>query len=244
MEQKILVVEDDPAQLRYLETIVVNLGYETVTAPDGGAAVDLLIRQDRSGVDLVLLDLMLPKLDGFEVLQRIDPVHPDLQIIVFTMSGGVGTVTQAMRYGATDFLVKPVSPERIQISIESALKIFMLTGELSCITRKVSAEMSFDDLIAVAPSMRNVVDLAKWAASSNIAVLLEGESGVGKEMIARAVQGSSERAYSSFTTVNCSAIPKDRVERHPVRARARSVHWCRAKTYRQITGSKWWCAVP
>jgi DNA-binding NtrC family response regulator len=139
-------------------------------------------------------------------------VHPHLQIIVLTMSGGVGTVVQAMRHGATDFLVKPVSPERIQISIENALKISTLTGELSRITRKVNGEMTFDDLIAVAPPMRNVVDLAKRAAASNIAVLLEGESGVGKEMIARAVQGSSERAGRPFVTVNCSAIPENLVE--------------------------------
>ena len=212
MAQKILVVEDEPAQLRSLETIVANLGYETVTAPDGEAAVDLLIRQDRSGVDLVLLDLVLPKLDGFGVLERIDPVHPELQIIVLTMSGGVGTVVQAMHHGATDFLVKPVSPERLQISIENALKISTLTGELSRISRKVNGEMTLDDLIAVAPPMRNVVDLAKRAAASNIAVLLEGESGVGKEMIARAVQGSSERAGQPFVTVNCSAIPENLVE--------------------------------
>ena len=212
MAQKILIVEDDPAQLRYLETIVANLGYATLTAADGEAAVDLLIRQDRSGVDLVLLDLVLPKLDGFGVLQRVDPVHPDLQILVLTMSGGVGTVVQAMRHGATDFLVKPVSPERLQISIENALKISTLAGELSRITRKVNGEMTFDDLVAVAPPMRNVVDLAKRAAASNIAVLLEGESGVGKEMIARAVQGSSERAGKPFVTVNCSAIPENLVE--------------------------------
>ena len=130
-------------------------------------------------------------------------MHPHLQIIVLTMSGGVGTVVQAMRHGATDFLVKPVSPERIQISIENALKISTLTGELSRITRKVNGEMTFDDLIAVAPPMRNVVDLAKRAAASNIAVLLEGESGVGKEMIARAVQGSSERAGRPFVRIDC-----------------------------------------
>lgn len=212
MAQKILIVEDDPAQLRYLESIVSNLGYGTVTAADGDAAVEILIREDRSGVDLVLLDLVLPGLDGFGVLQRVDPVHPDLQVIVLTMSGGVGTVVQAMRHGATDFLVKPVSPERLQVSIENALKISTLAGELSRMSRKVNGEMTFTDLVAVAPPMRNVVDLASRASASNIAVLLEGESGVGKEMIARAIQGSSDRAGKPFVTVNCSAIPENLVE--------------------------------
>lgn len=92
MAQKILIVEDDPAQLRYLESIVSNLGYDTITAADGDAAVETLLRDDRNGVDLVLLDLVLPGLDGFGVLQRVDPVHPGLQVIVLTMSGGVGTV--------------------------------------------------------------------------------------------------------------------------------------------------------
>ncbi len=211
MAHSVLIVEDDPAQLRYLETVVRNLGYQTFTAPDGEQAVEFLTS---SGVhiDLMLLDLVLPKLDGFGVLQRIDAIRPNLQIIVLTMSGGVGTVVRAMRGGATDFLVKPVSPERLQVSIENALRIHTLAGELSRMSRRINGELTFEDLVAESPGMRNVVDLAKRAAGSNIAVLIEGESGVGKEMIARAIQGSGDRSGKPFVTVNCSAIPENLVE--------------------------------
>ena len=211
MAHSVLIVEDDPAQLRYLETVVRNLGYQTFTAPDGEQAVEFLTT---SGVhiDLMLLDLVLPKLDGFGVLQRIDAIRPNLQIIVLTMSGGVGTVVRAMRGGATDFLVKPVSPERLQVSIENALRIHTLAGELSRMSRRINGELTFEDLVAESPGMKNVVDLAKRAAGSNIAVLIEGESGVGKEMIARAIQGSGDRSGKPFVTVNCSAIPENLVE--------------------------------
>jgi DNA-binding NtrC family response regulator len=211
MAQTILIVEDDPTQLRYLATTVRGLGYHVLSAKDGEVAHDLIDRRDQT-IDLALVDLVLPKIDGFGVLGEIARRERPFPSIVLTMSGSVGTAVKAMRAGAADFVVKPVSPERLQISIENALKISTLSGEISRLFREEGGALQFSDLVAAAPAMRNVLDLATRAARSNIAVLLEGESGVGKEMIARAIQGGSDRAGRPFVAVNCSAIPANLVE--------------------------------
>src|SRR6202044_1068434 len=118
----------------------------------------------------------------------------------------------AMRAGASDFLVKPASPERITVSIRNALKLGTLTGEVTRLKKKVENRLVFDDLIGKSPEMRQVIRLGQRAAQSNIPILIEGESGVGKELVARAIQGSSERAGKPFVTVNCGAIPENLIE--------------------------------
>src|SRR5690606_37307833 len=122
------------------------------------------------------------------------------------------TVVKAMRAGADDFVVKPVNPERLQVSIQNLLRVNALTEEVKRLNAKVTGSLTFDGLIAESPAMANVVRIGKRAAASNIPILIEGESGVGKEMIARAIQGQSDRAGKPFVTVNCGAIPENLVE--------------------------------
>src|SRR5262249_25621419 len=117
-----------------------------------------------------------------------------------------------MRAGAVDFVIKPVSPERLEVSIKSALKIEALSGEITRIRKSINGILTFEDLIAGSQSMTRVIALGKRAASSQIPVLIEGESGVGKELIARAIQGESDRAGKPFVTINCGAIPENLVE--------------------------------
>ena len=117
-----------------------------------------------------------------------------------------------MRAGAADFVVKPTSPERLEVSINSALKIEALQGEIARIKKKAEGTLTFGDLIVRGQAMQRVISLGHRAASSNIPVLIEGESGVGKELIARAIQGESERKARPFITVNCGAIPENLVE--------------------------------
>jgi DNA-binding NtrC family response regulator len=136
----------------------------------------------------------------------------DLPCIVLTASGGIDTVVQAMQAGASDFFVKPASPERILVSIRNALEMSNLKTEVGRMKKRASGQMSFDDMVANAPVMAPVVRMGKRAAASNIPVLITGESGVGKELLARAIQGASERAGRPFVTVNCGAIPENLVE--------------------------------
>jgi DNA-binding NtrC family response regulator len=209
MAKTILIADDDPAQRRLLQASVERNGFNTKTAEDGRAAVRLA--EDES-VDLVLLDLVMPGLNGLEALKEIRMRRPTLPCIVLTASGGIDTVVQAMQAGANDFFVKPASPERILVSIRNALEMSTLKVEVTRMKKKAANTLTFDDMVAAAPSMRMVVRMGQRAAASNIPVLITGESGVGKEILARAIQGSSERAGRPFVTVNCGAIPENLVE--------------------------------
>jgi DNA-binding NtrC family response regulator len=211
MAKTVLVVDDDPTQRRLMQAAAEKQGFRARMAENGEKALEEA-SDARNGVDVVLLDLVMPGLTGMETLERLMERRPDLPVIVLTATGGIDTVVSAMRAGAVDFFVKPASPERIAISIRNALKLSDLRGEVKRLTKKSGGTMGFEDMIAGAPSMRQVVRLGERAAASNIPILVLGESGVGKEVIARCIQGASERAGKPFISVNCGAIPENLVE--------------------------------
>ena len=210
MAKTILIADDDPAQRRLLQASVERNGFNTKTAEDGRAALRQV--EDDASIDLVLLDLVMPGLTGIEALREIRIRRPGLPCIVLTASGGIDTVVQAMQAGANDFFVKPASPERIMVSVRNALEMSTLKVEVTRLKKKAANSLTFDDMVAAAPSMRDVVRMGKRAAASNIPVLITGESGVGKELLARAIQGTSDRAGRPFIAVNCGAIPENLVE--------------------------------
>jgi len=212
MAQTILIVDDDPVQRRLLEAAITRSGMAVVTAPGGTPALELLNGPRGDQFTLVLLDLVMPDLDGLTVLARLRVSHPELPVIVLTAKGGIDSAVDAMRAGASDFLVKPASPERITVSIRNALKIGTLAVEVTRLKKRTENRLAFEDMLAKSNEMRQVIRLGQRAAQSNIPILIEGESGVGKELIARAIQGSSERAGRPFVTVNCGAIPENLVE--------------------------------
>jgi len=214
MVKRVLVVDDDPAQRRILEEMIKRLGYETRIAQSGDQAISILESADVDELSLVLLDLVMPDTDGMAVLERVGLKANTPPIIVQTAHGSIDTAINAMRAGAVDFVVKPASPERLDVSIKSALKIEALQGEITRIKKRQDGTLSFSDLVLQSDSMNRVIALGRRAAASNanIAVLIEGESGVGKELIARAIQGESARSGKPFVTVNCGAIPENLVE--------------------------------
>ncbi len=212
MAQLVLVVDDDPSQRRILEENIKRFGYRVIAADGGDAAIEILSGPQGGDVAVMVLDLVMPDTDGMTVLEKIRPTHASLPVIVQTAHGGIDIVVNAMRAGADDFVVKPVSPERLQVSIKNALKVNALTGEISRLTKKSDGTLSFEDLIASSPGMAHVAKIGERAAQSNIPILIEGESGVGKEMIARAIQGASDRRGKPFITVNCGALPENLVE--------------------------------
>jgi DNA-binding NtrC family response regulator len=212
MAQTILVVDDDPVQRRLLEAAITRNGMTVVTAPGGQPALDLVNGPRGEQITLVLLDLVMPDMGGLDVLAKLRPTNPDLPVIVLTAKGGIDSAVEAMRAGANDFLVKPASPERIAVSIRNQLKIGTLSGEVKQLKKKTDNRLSFEDLIAEASEMKQVFRLGSRAAQSDIPILIEGESGAGKELIARAIQGTSARAGRPFVTVNCGAIPENLIE--------------------------------
>jgi DNA-binding NtrC family response regulator len=212
MSYRVLIIEDEPAQRRILEEMIKRFGFEALTAENGQKGLEVLLSPSGSSISLVILDLMMPGMTGLEFLEKLETVRGDLPVIVQTSQGSIETVVKAMRAGADDFVVKPVSPERLRISIQNLLKVNALTEEVKRLNKKVSGALKFDDLVATSPGMLNVIRVGRRGAQSNIPMLIEGESGVGKEMIARAIQGESERAGRPFVAVNCGAIPENLVE--------------------------------
>jgi DNA-binding NtrC family response regulator len=212
MAKTILIVDDDPTQRRLMRAVCEKGGYPVLQADSGEAALAILQSPQGAEADLVMLDLRMPGLGGMETLKRIKTFREELPVIVLTAQGGIDTVVEAMQNGAADFFVKPASPERVIVSINNAFNLSTLKGEVSRLKRKRDGAMGFRDLIGESVAMKNVVRLAERAAASNIPILITGESGVGKEMIARAIQGSSERSRKPLITVNCGAIPENLVE--------------------------------
>lgn len=212
MSHVILIVDDEPVQRRLLEASVVRLGYAALTASNGIEALAFFDTPKGSEISLIILDLVMPEMDGMTVLARLKDREIGVPVIVQTGQGGIDTVINAMRAGASDFVVKPVSPERLHVSISNAMKVGVLEGEFKRIKRAASGTMTFDDLITNSSAMERVLRLGEKAAQSNIPIIIEGESGVGKEVIARAIQGSGKRRGKPFITVNCGAIPENLVE--------------------------------
>src|ERR1700754_1277730 len=212
MAATILIADDDAVQRRLVENMVQRCGYETLVVDSGDAAIALLTAPDAASVDAVVLDLVMPGLDGMGVLAKIREAGLNIPVIVQTAHGGIDNVVSAMRAGAHDFVVKPVGIERLQVSLRNALNPSPLKGELQRIRHSREGKLTFADIITRSEAMAAVLRTAQKAAGSTIPVLIEGESGVGKELFARAIHGTGERAAKPFVAVNCGAIPDNLVE--------------------------------
>src|SRR6516165_2157559 len=212
MAASILIADDDAVQRRLVENMVQKCGYETMVVDSGDAAIALLTAPDGPVFDAMVLDLVMPGLDGLGVLAKIRDAGLSIPVVVQTAHGGIDNVVSAMRAGAQDFVVKPVGMERLQVSLRNALNTSALKGELQRIKHSREGRLTFADIITRSEAMSGVMRTAQKAAASAIPVLIEGESGVGKEMFARAIHGSGERKSKPFVAVNCGAIPDNLVE--------------------------------
>src|SRR6202521_2513228 len=212
MAASILIADDDAVQRRLVENMVQKCGYETIVVDSGDAALAMLTSPDAPVIDALVLDLVMPGLDGMGVLAKIREAGLNIPVIVQTAHGGIDNVVSAMRAGAQDFVVKPVGIERLQGSLRNALNASALKGELQRIRHSREGRLTFADIITRSEAMSGVLRTAQKAASSTIPVLIEGESGVGKELFARAIHGSGERKSKPFVAVNCGAIPDNLVE--------------------------------
>lgn len=212
MSKTVLIVDDDPTQRRLLQAVVEKSGFSVLQAGDGDTAVRMATGPDATSVDVMLLDLIMPGRDGMDVLTELAKTRPELPVIVLTAKGSIEAVVSAMKGGARDFVVKPAAPERIVVSIRNALEMKTLSREVTRLKKQSEGGLTFDDLIGKSAAMRPVVAMGERGAKASIPILISGESGVGKEVIARAIQGASERADKPFISVNCGAIPETLVE--------------------------------
>ena len=212
MTATILIVDDDPVQRRLLEAMVRRFGYEVEVLDGGAAALARLEAGDAKSIDLLIVDLVMPEVDGMAVLAHLRERKIAVPAIVQTAHGSIDTVIAAMRAGAIDFVVKPVGAERLSVSIKNALRFDALEDEVRRMTRRASGSLTFRDILTKSDEMARAIRLAERAAKSTIPVLIEGESGVGKELLARAIGGTSDRKGKPFVPVNCGALPENLVE--------------------------------
>jgi len=208
-----LIVEDDPMQQNMLKMMLQRkLGYESTTADNGRAALSILEEDQEKTIQLVILDLEMPVMNGMETLEILHQQYPDIAVVMLTGSQDVKAAVKAMKLGATDFLSKPYDGDRMRVTIENALKISALSKEVARLTHEKDGGFTFDHLIGHDGGLSDIIALGRKAASSHIPVLITGETGTGKEVFAKAIHGESPRADKPFIAVNCGAIPAQLIE--------------------------------
>jgi len=208
-QQTVLLADDDESLRRVVEYNLREDGYEVLTAADGRTALQ---RFQESHVDLVLTDVRMPEMTGFELLTHLKTMQPDLPVIVLTAHGTIDAAVEAMKAGAFDYLTKPFSRDQLQATVRKALELGALASENRQLRQIVRERFSFANMIAGSRAMRGVTDTASRVAASDTTVLLEGESGTGKELLAKAIHVNSPRSRGPFVTVNCAAIPDHLLE--------------------------------
>jgi DNA-binding NtrC family response regulator len=210
MSQTVLIVEDEASQRLTFSEILEQAGYRVITAKHGVQAMEYLTREDaKTLIDLVLTDLCMPQMGGLELIKQTRALHPNLPIIVLTSSSEISDAIACIRAGAYDFISKPIEPNRLKVSICNTLQAANMHAEIDRLTR---CEAGFNTLIGHENGLAQAVEIGKKLATSDLPVLISGESGVGKEAFARALHAQSARAAKPFVAINCSAIPQNLAE--------------------------------
>ncbi len=212
MAGTILIIDDDPVQRRLLDAAVTRFGFSALTAENGRIGLDRLQAALPGEIAAIVLDLGMPELNGIEVLEAMGRAGLSTPVIVQTAQGTIDTAVSAMRLGAFDFVVKPVAPERLKGAIETAIKVGALHGKAKARGATRGEHALELDALGASPAMRRTTDLARKAAATDMPILIEGETGVGKEILARAIRAAGARRDKPFVTVNCGAIPQHLVE--------------------------------
>ncbi|USU03515.1 sigma-54 dependent transcriptional regulator [Sphingomonadaceae bacterium OTU29THOMA1] len=210
-QRLLLLIDDEPAQRRLVSALAARAGWRSIFAADGEMALAQLGTQDGMQLDAILLDHWAPEADAAPLIAELRERRPALPILLLTANGSVAHAVAAMRAGATDFLVKPLAPERLLAALEAAVA-GTAAGELRPLTEKIPALLAFDEIVGSSPDFRAALAIAAKAARARVAVLVEGESGVGKEVVADAIHAASPRSKKPMVTVNCGAIPANLVE--------------------------------
>src|SRR5918998_6165993 len=208
----LLLIDDEPAQRRLITAICARAGWWVMGAPDVESAQRLLSGEEGRDVDAIMLDHSLPGEEGAQLIAKIRTARPDLPLLVMTAQTSVAVAVEAMRAGANDFLVKPIAPDRMIAALDAATDRRKSGRELRPLSEKISKPLAFDEIVGSAPEFRAALAIAAKAARARVSVLIEGESGSGKEVIAQAIHAASPRAKKQMITVNCGAIPANLVE--------------------------------
>ena len=205
----LLIVEDEAKMRRLLELNLAEDGHSVRTAANAEAGLNAL-RQEK--IDLIVTDLKLPGMNGLEFLQAVKRTNATIPVVVMTAFGTVETAVEAMKAGASDYVLKPFSMEEMKLIVKKELDVHRLREENRSLREALGQRYQFRNIVARSPKMQEVLATVDRVAPTNSTVLLGGESGVGKDLIARAIHEHSRRAAGPFIKINCTAIPENLLE--------------------------------
>lgn len=204
----LLIAEDENGHRRALEAHF-SKSYQVLTAENGQQAIDLA---EQHPIQLLIVDLVLPSLNGLEVLRRIRQLHPDVGAVVITAHSTVRTAVQAMKEGAIDYLTKPIDLEELDVLLTKAAEQYLLKEENRRLRQELQTKFDLPGIVGRSASMQEVYRMVERVSRSRATVLIRGESGTGKELVAKAIHYRSDRAKGPFIAVSCAAIPETLLE--------------------------------
>lgn len=207
--ETILVVDDEENYLIVLKELLSEENYEVVTAEEAGKALEIFRQSD---FDLVLTDMRMPNIDGITLLGMIRAINNDVPVIIMTAYATVEKAVEAMKKGALDYLIKPFQNEELKLTIRKAIDLYHLRRENRNLRHEVSRKYQFGNIIGKSPSMINIYELIEKVAGTRATVLVSGETGTGKEMIAKAIHYNSPRKDKPFISLNCAGLPETLLE--------------------------------
>ncbi len=206
---KILVIDDEITQRESLTGFLEHLGYKVVFAATGDEGIKLL---DKNNINIVISDFRMKGLNGLQVVEEVKKRNPFIEVILITAYGDVDLAVQAMKAGARDFLTKPVDLDQLEIILKRAEEHFFVVEENKMFRKILKRGASFDEIISVSPQMEDVLNICARIANGTSSVLIRGETGVGKELVAKAIHYASRRKDKPFVAVNCSALNEHLLE--------------------------------
>jgi DNA-binding NtrC family response regulator len=206
---RILLVDDEPSILNVLSTLLKQEGHDAVPVRGGEKAMDIL-KTDH--FDLMISDIRMVPVDGMELLKFARREKPSMAVIMLTAYGSVETAVEAMKEGAFDYVTKPFKVDELLITVERALRYHNVLKENVQLKAQLESRYRFDNIVAESPAMRKVCEMIERVAPTDTTVLILGESGVGKEVVAKAIHAQSSRRNKSFMPINCAALPEPLLE--------------------------------
>jgi len=209
MDNSILVVDDDKLVNEFITETLTRSGFNVDSALSGGDALEILEERE---FDLVITDVRMPEIDGIELLSRIKSDSPDTTVVVITAYGTVKNAVDAMKKGAYDYILKPCSPDEIEVVVKRGLDHRRLSMENRQLKAQIKQKYSFQNIVGQNKQLLDIFDLIQTASQSKATILLTGESGTGKELVAKAIHYNSPRKDQPFIRVNCAALPENLIE--------------------------------
>src|SRR5437870_9273825 len=209
-KRSILVVDDDRSVRSYLSDFLSSCGHHVECAESGDQAVARL----NAGYtpSLMIPDIVMPGINGIAVLESVKKINPSIPVIILSAVGQTKTVVDAMKMGAADFLVKPFEEQELELAIENVVEKQKLKEEVKTLKRRLDSYVDTGDILSTNPKVLKITEIAKHVADTDVPVLISGESGVGKEVLARFIHNNSNRHDKPFVKVNCAALPDDLLE--------------------------------